>query len=399
MSKKKFVRIFSLSNFIILTLALAICLFSCDKKSTNKAQPDDNYGAPIQTNDGWETAQPSQVMLRSQKLLEMLAYINGIQNHGVHAILIVKDGKLVFEEYFKGYLWDISKPNFQGAFVTYNMDTPHYLASVTKSVTSAVVGIAKDQNGFSDINDKIKIYFPEYSSILIDEKEKITIKHLLTMTSGLAWDESSTSYDDPANDVTQLFMQPDPVKFILMKTLTSTPGAQFHYNSGCTNILSDIVRKTIEQNFLTFADHNLFKPLGITNYQWDLLNPNYVFASGGLYLRPRDLAKIGYVFLNQGQWKGKQIISEEWIHQSITSHIDPQVSWATGYGYQWWIGSFQFDANVYSCFFAAGWGGQYMFVFPQENMIVIFTCGYFFSPTVIDSFRMVQEYILPALIE
>ena len=104
MNKKIFAHIFFLSDFIILTLALAICLFSCDKKSPTQVQPDDNYAAPLQTNDGWETAQPSQVGLRSQKLLEMLAYINGIQNHGMHAILIVKDEKLVFEEYFKGYL-------------------------------------------------------------------------------------------------------------------------------------------------------------------------------------------------------------------------------------------------------------------------------------------------------
>lgn len=333
MSKRNFNSIFSLFNIIILSLAVSICLFSCNKKNVNGI-PKDTYEAPVQTNDGWETAQPSQVGLQSQKLLEMLEYINGHQNHGVHSILIVKDNKLVFEEYFEGYLWDGSKPNFQGAWITYDMDTPHFMASVTKSVTSAVFGIAKDKFQFIDINEQIKNYFPEYSSILVGDKEKITIKRLLTMTSGLAWDESSSSYDNPANDVTQLFNQPDPIKYVLMKQLTSTPGTQFHYNSGNINVLSDLVRKTTEQNFLTFADNNLFKPLGITYYRWDMLNPNYVFASGGLHLRPRDLAKVGYVFLNQGQWKGVQVISEEWIQGSITSCIDPHVSWATGYGYQ-----------------------------------------------------------------
>ena len=136
MNKRNFARIFSLFNILIISFILSIYLFSCNKKSPNDSHSDDVYEAPLQTNEGWETAQHSQVGLRSQKLLEMLEFINRHQNHGVHAILIAKDNNLIFEEYFEGYLWDSSKPNFQGAWITYDMDTPHFMASVTKSVIS-----------------------------------------------------------------------------------------------------------------------------------------------------------------------------------------------------------------------------------------------------------------------
>lgn len=397
MRKNNFIPIFFLIRLVQIGLALTIGLLCCDARAPNDDRSEPAYIAPIQTDDGWETTAPALVNLNSQKLLDLLAHINGRQNHGVHAILIVKNGKLIFEEYFRGYLWDSSKPNFQGALVTYDRDTPHYLASVSKSVTSIVVGIATDKNLFPQSDEKIKNYYPAYASILVGEKENITIRHLLTMTSGLAWDESSTSYNNPANDVTQLFRQPDPIRYILMKPLTATPGARFHYNSGGTNVLGDLVRQVSGQGFLTFADQHLFRPLGITQYRWDLLNANDVFASGGLYLRPRDLAKLGYVFLNQGQWQGKRIISEAWIQQSITSYIHPAVGWATGYGYQWWLGNLVAGSQNYPYFLAAGWGEQYLFVFPQQDMIVVFNCGYFFTPRVIDPFQMVQNYILPAL--
>jgi CubicO group peptidase (beta-lactamase class C family) len=142
-----------------------------------------------------------------------------------------------------------------------------------------------------------------------------------------------------------------------------------------------------------FAEQYLFEPLGITNYEWDHINPDMIHASGNLKLRPRDMAKLGYLFLSGGVWNGERILSEEWVEESTRKQIVTR--WGGGYGYQWWIRTYQTDSGAVDSFFAAGWGGQRIVVFPGLEMVVVFTGGNYVEQEPVD--EIISRHILPAL--
>jgi len=153
-------------------------------------------------------------------------------------------------------------------------------------------------------------------------------------------------------------------------------------------------------SLLGFGNQYLFDPLGVEGGAWQMMGGGLLFASGGLFLRPRELAKIGSLFLNDGYWKDTQVVSEQWVDESTEAHIltmGRTLHPATAYGYQWWIKDFQSGSNVYPCFLAAGWGDQYMFVFPGQEMMVLFNGGNYLRSGTISQFALVEDYILPAL--
>ena len=388
------------SNSKITFVVLALLTLSCTEKHNpiNPVQEGYEYTVPNQTDDGWVTTSLTDVGMIEQPIVDMVNFIENSSNHQIHNILIIKDKKLVFEKYFSALDYSISPPALGSTFISYNMDMLHWLASGSKSVTSVLFGIAIDK-GFinSDVNKNIITYFPQYSSILTGGKENITVKHLLTMSSGLDWDESTYPFGDPRNDVTQLFQQSDPVRFVLAKNLLTQPGTMFHYNSGVTNVLAQIIYSKSGKNLLQFATEYLFQPLGIEQYEWQRLSGNYYFASGGLSLRPRDMAKIGFLFLNGGKWNGIQILSQEWIDASMQNYINPNFGFADGYGYQWWLKTVQSGENEIKYLFAAGYGEQLMFVVPALDLIVIFNCGYFDVPISVSPYQLIDDYIVPAL--
>jgi CubicO group peptidase (beta-lactamase class C family) len=379
---------------------LSFLALSCSKENNpvDSTQGDYKYTVPTQTSDGWVTTSLTDVGMLEQPIVDMVNFIENSSNHQIHNILIIKDKKLVFEKYFSALDYSISPPALGSTFISYNMDMLHYLASGSKSVTSVLFGIAIDK-GFinNDVNKNIITYFPQYSSILTGEKENITVKHLLTMSSGLDWDESTYPFGDSRNDVTQLFQQSDPVRFVLAKNLLTQPGTMFYYNSGVTNVLADIIRMKSGLNLIEFAKKYLFQPLNITKYSWQKMRGEYYFASGGLSLRPRDMAKIGYLFLNQGQWDGQQIINPEWLEASKQNYINPNLGFADGYGYQWWLKTVQSGENEIKYLFAAGYGEQLMFVVPALDLMVIFNCGYFDVPISVSPYQLIDDYIVPAL--
>jgi CubicO group peptidase (beta-lactamase class C family) len=257
------------------------------------------------------------------------------------------------------------------------------------------------KEGFIDnLDKKVVDIFPEYKDILTDAKAEITIKQLLTMLSGLAWDESSTSYEDPANDLNAMFYSDDPLAYVLWCPLLYQPGTQFLYNSGGTNVLGAIIEKYTGMSLLEFGNKYLFDPLNIEEVEWRRMPSDYYFASSGLSLSPRELAKIGYIFLNNGYWGNDQIINPDWITESVQEHIETQgrtLPLAYGYGYQWWLEDFQANDHTYNSYFAAGWGDQYMFIFPGEKLIIVFTGGNYLKGGKISPFSIVPDYILSAL--
>jgi len=359
-----------------------------------------SYEIPPKTGDGWEVCSSNEVGLDSAQLIESIDYLESRYVHQIHSIVIVKNDKLVFEKYFEGYLYSNDPPGSKGDFILYDRETDHYLASVSKSVTSVIFGAAVKAGFIAKADALLVDELPEYEDILVGEKADITLEHLLCMSSGLSWDEWSTSYEDPANDVVALFREDDPIEYILSKPLISSPGNEFHYNSGGTNVLGAVIEKETGMSLLDFANEYLFDPLNVQGGLWEKMAGGYYFASGGIYLRPRELTKIGYLFLNEGYWGNIQIITGEWISGSIAPHIqtDDLIPRSDSYGYQWWIMDFQANDQTYRCFFAAGWGDQYMFIFPDQEMIITINSGNYDGSVNMSVFAFVENHILPGLL-
>jgi len=393
-------------NLIVVLVILTIISIGCKTESPSEptsnmnppSSPDSfQYDRPDSLGDGWETAYLKDVGLDENILLEMLSYLKS-QKHRIHSIIIVKNGKLVFEEYFKGYKYDRFHPGKDGEIINYTPTTKHFEASVTKSITSAIFGVAYKEGYFNNMNTKIADFYPEYSSTFKGQKLDMTIEHFITMTAGLAWDENTYPYGDSRNDVTVLFSSKDPIKFILSKTLVTVPGKRFFYNSGYPNILADLIEKETSDNIGEFAKKKLFNPLGITNFFWEQFSSGYYFASGGIYLTPRDLAKIGYLFINNGYWKGQQLITGEWIEKSRTKYIPlSNRGNTTGYGYYWWLNSTNVSGKTIDYFYAGGWGEQTMFLQPDNDLLVAINCGYYLTPITVSPYYLLHKYILESL--
>ncbi|MFC1997780.1 serine hydrolase domain-containing protein [Chloroflexota bacterium] len=373
--------------FILMSLFVLCAILTLSCVPTQRTQ------IPQQKGDGWQTASLDEVGLDEEVIGEAVDLINDGTYPNVHSILIVKDGKLVFEEYFSGYTWDYNDPQFRGELTDYGIDTIHNLASVTKSVTSVVFGIAIEQGYIQDVDQKVFSYFPEYASLSDEGKDEMTLAHLLTMSSGLEWNEMALPYSDSENDLVKLFNVPNPIAYILAKPLVHEPGTSWYYNGGNTNLLGEVIRETTGMRMDDFAEKYLFGPLGITDYAWDFINPDMIHASGNLKLRPRDMAKLGQLFLNKGTWKGQRIVSEEWIDQSTTGTLPP--TWFDGYGYQWWLMIYRSGSTTIGSYFAAGWGGQRIVVFPRLDMVVVFTGGNYVEEEPVDV--IIEGHILPAV--
>ncbi len=381
-----------------LGLLLIIAFSSCKKEDVN-IENTYSYTTPLEFNDGLETGTLSSVGLDSVPIINMMDYLNSNPSHVIHNILILKNNKLVFEEYFKGYKLDYTAPNLNGEMLDYSRTTDHPMHSVSKSVTSVIFGIAVKDGYITDLNKKIIDYFPENADLLTGSKANITIHHLLTMTCGLAFDEWTYPYTDTRNEFRQAMDSDDPIRFILSKPMVSEPGTQFHYSSGSGLVLAAILEKVTGKKFLDYANEKLFDPLRSEGGFWTSSHSGLTLASNGLYFKARELTKIGLLFLNNGQWEGKQIITPEWIELSQQGYISTNNNFYLNstYGYQWWITSFTINGVSHKCFFAVGWGNQFMYIIPDLDMIIEFNCGNYEDLTRTLPMDMVNDYILKAI--
>ncbi len=379
-------------SIVMIIVALAAC----------QSQPKGPYQKPPETGDGWSTASLSEVGIADEPINELLTMLS--QNrHEISGLLVVKDGKLVFETYYPGDdLILTDKQSFTRK--NFDRDTKHCLASASKSITSILFGIAVDQGKISGVDESLFTSFSDYAELSDALKDEITLRHLLTMSAGLSWDESSYPFSDSRNNLVQMVFSSDPVRYILEKPVISKPGETWFYNSGITNLLGAVVNRKTGMPLVEYAAKNLFKPLGITDYEWQSFPnaPQMAIASSLVYLKPRDMAKIGQLMLQQGQWDGKQIVSAQWVRESTAASIQLSVDFGpgfqnTGYGYQWWHGKFT-NWNT-DTFYASGWGGQYIFVMPSINTVVVMTGSHFdydHSPN--DMFDIVNQYILGSIV-
>ena len=353
-----------------LVLALSVSATHLWAENMPPGQTDQACGSPVAIEDGWEIASPDSLGMDGAQLCSIAARL-AQRATKVHSVVVVRHGKLVFEQYFPGYDQPWGQPEGQYEFTA---TTKHDMRSASKSVTSLLVGIAIDRKLIADIDEPVLKFFPDYAAVRQPGWEAITLRHLLTMSSGFKWDEAR-DWTDPENDEPHLLTEQDPLGYILSRPIAAPPDALWTYNGGGTELLGNIIERVSKQPLEVFAREALFQPLGVTDFEWKNYKNGKLAAAAGLRLRPRDAAKIGQLVLNRGRWNGQQIISADWIAQSITPRFQA-VGYFGGtlfYGYQWWMGRSLAGGREIKWVAAFGWGGQRIFIVPELDLVMMTT--------------------------
>ncbi len=333
-----------------------------------------SYQQPTNDKDGLNTGNLDNTGLNKSLLNEMMQKTVDGKHPNVHSILIVKDGKLVFEEYF----------------YEHHKNKLHELRSATKSFISALTGIAIDKGFIKSKNETALSFFPEYSfANNSNAKKRITIENLLTNQSGLDCDVSNPK---SVGNETTMNNSDDWIKFTLDLPMSDSTGGKGMYCSGNPIVLGRIIEKATKQTLPEFAKQNLFNPLGIKNYVWNFKpDRSSVETFCQVNLTSRDMAKFGLLYLDKGSWNGKQIISKDWVNQSLKKYSIVQ---GVDYGYLWWNKYLDANGIRYYTYAAQGNGGQKIYLFQEQNMVIVITGGNYNSPSPSD--ELIKKYILPA---
>lgn len=260
-----------------------------------------NEGRPVDLQDGWPVGSPESAGLDDAVLRGIGPHFESWTDANAHAILIARHGKLVYERYFTGEDQSWGKPLGR---VTYDAAKRHDLRSITKSVTSLLVGIAKDRGWLGDVDAPVFSFFPEHADLRTPEKDTMTVRHLLTMSAGLAWDEE-LPYSNPQNSERLMSDAPDQCRYVLERPLVRPPGRAYSYSGGATALLAAILQRCAKCPIDVVARQELFAPLGVGEAEWIRYADGTPIAASGLRLRPRDLLKIGQMVLDGGAWLGR----------------------------------------------------------------------------------------------
>jgi CubicO group peptidase (beta-lactamase class C family) len=317
---------------------------------------------------GWKTSPPEKQGVDSEKLAEMLERIKS-QNINIRSVVVIRNGYVLLD----------------ACFHPYQEGTWHIIHSCTKSITSSLIGIAIDKGYIESVKTPVLEFFPERTATNLDENKKaLTLENLLTMSSGF---QARDSYLYNWQGLAKMRASRDWVQYMLDLPMAIAPGTKFEYSNGVSFLLSAILQESTGTNALDFAHKHLFGPLGIHEVAWPTNPQGITLGWGGMRMKPLDMAKIGFLYLNKGIWEGKQVVSSAWVEASTREHIKAGTL-SDGYGYQWWV-----DEDGY--FMALGYSGQYIVVLPQQDMVVVFTSALhsfnFFIPHM-----LLRNYIIPA---
>lgn len=335
----------------------------------------------IEPNSGWTLSKDNfdhdKIKALNKKIAQKrFEYINGI--------VVVKDGKLLIEEYFNGE----------------GRDSLHDPRSVGKSFASTIIGIAIEEGHIKNEELPLKDFYNLQSyKNYTPSKDLVTLKSLLTMSSGFLGDDSDT--DNPGNEE-NMYPTDDWVKFALDLPINKDKvmGKDYAYFTAGVIVLGDIIDKKVPGGLVSYADNKLFAPLGITNYKWQYTPQGIGNTAGGIQLRAIDFAKYGQLYKNKGKWNGIQIISEKWVEKSLSKQVEQTNSDENGfYGYLFWNKVYSVSGKDYEVSFCTGNGGNKIFIFKDIPFVVVITCSAYGLPYAhSDVDKMMTEYILPAII-
>jgi CubicO group peptidase (beta-lactamase class C family) len=358
----------------VITMVFLMLVITSISACTSGALPTANPSTAPES--PWPTASPEELGMDSAKLADML---EAIEARGIrlHSLLIVRGSRLVLEVYY----------------APHGPQHRHAVASLTKSVVGTLVGIAIDQGKIQSVDQKLVDFFPGQSIRNLDQqKQSITLQHLLSMTSGLDCRDQST----PAM---KMFAADDWVSYLLDLPVRAKPGTKWAYCSGSAHLLSAVLQSATGMDARTYANEHLFTPLGIpevTEQDWTGDPRGISNGIAGLHLTPRELAKYGSLYLHDGQWQGKQVVSAAWIEDSTRQQAYIGEDDYTGglerhFGYMWSV----FPALGYYGYL--GLAGQEMFVVPDKDMVIVFTGG---LPAGKEGslLPLVNDHILPAVV-
>ena len=279
----------------------------------------------------------------SEDLVRLVHYIDG-QAKGLDSLVMIRHGHVIFEVYYEPY----------------GRDEVHILNSVTKSFVSALIGIAIDKGYLPNDENKLADWFPKAAA---DRKAAIDIRHLLTMTSGIDWPQYGRN-----NVSRQMDESPNWVQFILNRPMAHDPGTQSNYSNGDAHLLSAVLQRATGESALEFGWKHLFQPLGIPKPRWDHDPQGINIGSATIYMTPRDMAKLGMLYMHHGAWQGTQIVPEVWVRKSLKRNTSIEISAGQAdYGYYWWL----YPALGMS----EAWGGagQRIAVFENLDLVTVMT--------------------------
>jgi len=344
--------------------------------------------APDAVDDGWPTSTPSEVGIDADLVGDMVRAIVEEEMALTHSVLVVRRGRLVVEEYFYGF----------------DREMRHDMRSASKTVTSTLIGLAVQEGRIGDADAKALTFFPRYRRYANwdPRKAQITIRDLLTMSSGLDANDS-----DPQSVASEAVYQsqsrlPDWIKLALDAPMIADPGSQPLYGGANPLILGGVLAEVVDDEPVEwFAHRTLLEPLGIEDYQYLLDPTGLVYMGGGMHMRPRDMAKYGQLYLDGGIWRGRQILSEEWIRESWGRYgrLAPLDRNGHQYGYLWWHHEYKVGDRTIETVEARGNGGQYIFVVPTLDLVVVITAGNFRTGKTRQPEEILQRFVLPAVVE
>ncbi|MCK9616998.1 MAG: beta-lactamase family protein [Lentimicrobiaceae bacterium] len=328
----------------LISILIILSFVSCNRK------PNCSYKIPIDKNDGLKVSTLEEHNLDKKAFEKINSDIcKGIYGN-IHSVLLIHNNDLIIEQYYNGW----------------KSNELHFLASTTKSFSAIMTGIAIEQGKIKDVNQKMLDFFPEYSSLAEDTlKSQITIRDLLTNTSGFKWNEQSLPVNDPNNMGVQMDKMDNWLKASLELPMDTIPGNKYVYSGPNNIIIGEIIKKSTGQNIAEYTEDNLFKPLGIKDYNWFSKNGIYD-VGGGLKLKSRDIAKYGLLYLNKGKWLDKQIVSSEWMEEIFNPFIEirhPLYSC-----FQWQMVKTEYGFNSW---FIPGDGGQIINIVPDLDLVIV----------------------------
>lgn len=358
------------------------------------------YAPPEKLKDSMQTGTLKGARMDEAKIVAGTNEILKGTYPNIHSLLIFRDGKLVFEEYFTGE--DVERGVGPVGVVKHNRDTLHDMRSVTKSIVAVAVLIAHSQGKIKSLDQPIFDFFPEFSRYADADKKNITVKHVLTMTAGLEWNEG-ISYADPKNSEIQMNKSADPIGYALSQKLVAEPGTVFNYSGGMTQVLAAIIKKSTGMDVDMFTEKHLFAPLRITKYKWVKTNSGDPSAASGLRLRSLDMAKIGMMMLNMGKWNGRRIIPKRLAEEALKAHIRVPVNNPGGdvdYGFQIWLPNYKSNGVSISVAEFEGNGGQFVVIDRKNNILVAITAGNYNQRELKKgSYDIYPDIIFPAIYE